>query len=264
MKRMNGIVCFCLLLSLVLTGCGDGSGPVPSGPQSDVAENNPNYLEKEQENTESGWISLPVESDRQVEINKMFETIDHQKAYRELIKSSIDWNESKFQEYFYRRFHPLRSYIPMLDMIDKDYPIECLRDMGNGRKYAVYSSEDGGLFYLFFREEIDLSHSAYVSKPKGKKDFNSIQVGDTFDQVAVIDPDVKKWSESYSMGTSDPDATYSVHLLKDGFLQYTYKDGKVTDIYYSPDFVYKQTFGTSEGEMVIEYDYSILSQDYPS
>lgn len=271
-KRMSFIICFCLLLLLMLSGCKDephmsatsaeasvsqGVEENDSKESSVISSEGTDRSEEEQDENimKSRTVSLSLETpSRQEQVNELLGTIDHQKTYKKLITRSVDGEESSFQGFFYRRFNPLFSYIPQLDGIDEKYPIECLRDMGNGKKYVVYSSKDGGLFYLFFRNEIHLSHSAYVSDVKSKKDFDSIQLGDTFEQVAAIDPDAQKWVE----------CPYSVHLLEDGILQYTYQDGVVTKIDYSPDFVYKETFDTGTEEIVVEYDYSILAQDYPS
>ena len=169
-----------------------------------------------------------------------------------MITQKIDWeNERDFRSFATRISRPIYGYIPTIDMIDSEYPIECLRDMGNGRRYAVYFLKGGGRFFFFFYNG-SYYHSAYVSKAKYKKDFGDIVIGDSFEKVVAVDRDARVWEYEWSSG----EYGYSAHLLKDGVLFYQYQDGIITDIDYSADF----SFDSGEWE----YDYSILPQDYPS
>lgn len=53
-------------------------------------------------------------------------------------------------------YSPLQSFAVFLNQIHDKYPIECLRRMDDSRLYAVYKTEEGGYFYLFFDSYNDL------------------------------------------------------------------------------------------------------------
>ncbi len=237
---------FLILFSLVLAGCGERED-VPgsfSETSSKGSSSEPSFS-----TSESLETSSLTQSEKQQQI---LASADNDTPCHKLITQKIDWvSEKDFRNFAYRLYMPRTSYSPRIDWINSAYPIECLRDMGDGRRYAVYHMKDGGRCFFFFNDS-EFFNFAYISKTKQKKDFKGIQVGDSFEKVVAADPDARIWQEC--------PFDYSAHLLKDGILVYEYREGIITDIKVSADFIYRKDYNSGR----VEYDYSILSQDYPS
>lgn len=204
---------------------------------------------------------LPTISQAQEDRERILSMENNSQSYQSLIHNTVDFVDL-VEHNFYRMYLPSYSYNPSIESMDYYFPIECIRDMGDDRKYVIYRSEEGCLFYLFFRDEMAFySHGVCISHARIKADFDTIQMGSTFSEVKAIDSDAKYWESESGLKAS----WSSYHLLKDGILVITYDDNQtVTGIDYSPDFVYKKAFGTNEEKMTVEYDYSILPQDYPA
>lgn len=267
-------VCFFLLFALVFTGCsGTNDTLVSSGESTSGAsliESNTSLANEEESSADSSMsfssVSSVTESEGSVTENietssltqsekqqQILQSADNDTECHKLITREIDWeNEREFRNFAYRLYIPMTSYSPQIDWIDSLYPIECLRDMGDGRSYAVYSMKGGGRCFFFFLEGGDFGNFTYISKTKQKKDFDDIGVGDSFEKVVATDPDARIWE--------DCSFDYSAHLLKDGILVYEYEDGVIEQVHYSKDFIYRVDYNSE----TVEYDYSILAQDYPS
>lgn len=236
-----------LICIAVLAGCSNADGKPSENQKESIVSSKITSSEKD--------ISAeytPTPSEREATVSHILSLENNDASYDKLIKKKIDGDQF-IRKFFYRMYHPAYGYIEQLDQIDHEYPVECIRDMGDGKKYVIYKSDDGGLFYVYFRYDTDKSHCVYLSKLKQKKDFDNIKVGSSFEQVVRVDPDTSKWIDE------DIPAYMSAHLLRDGILVFTYEEDKVTNIYYSPDYLYKRTVGDVE----IEYDYSVLEQDLP-
>ena len=192
-------------------------------------------IESADDNTETPWSHMPID-----------ERIDHSKSYTELIQNTTDFEEMINSEVFQTEFmeDDLNYTTGTLSTLDYYFPIECVRDMGNDRKYVVYRSSTDHLLYLFFDNDV-YTHSVYVSTLKQKSDFDGIAVGSTFDEVVAVDEDTNYWK--------DREASY--HLLQDGILVFTYDEsGKVSGVEYSPEFIYTKTFLYEIRNQDYEYD----------
>lgn len=94
----------------------------------------------------------------------------------------------------------------LLTEVDMQFPIECMRQQNDICYYSVYRVTQGGYFYVFWSNIIDMSNTdllsfsdrptvyftAYLSKLKEKEDFQALIEGvSTAEDVAEIDPAVE-------------------------------------------------------------------------
>jgi len=186
--------------------------------------------------------------------------------------------------------------------IDEQYPIECMRDMGNGNYYAVYNIKEGGRWFLFFPNDAGklYSYSVYVETPLDKTKFMKLRKGDNLPKVLEIDTPLswlwnerKADSEFNSIGVLEDDSVMcTYHLFKDSIWLITYKIDPALLSIKSPeelpnDYLNKITitniekfsdqklivnlpvFSERNGEKIPAsvngtYDFTILPQDYPN
>ena len=138
--------------------------------------------------------------------------------------------------------------------------------------YTVFESEMGGYLYMFLghrtdTDEIQLKSTIYVSHRMSIEEFASLNVGDSIDRVAEIDPVayfVKRNSEISTVSHN----TY--HLCTDGLLEIEYNKGDditIKEIKLYEDFIRPNIELMADPEeqqsMARRYDFTILPQDYP-
>ena len=163
----------------------------------------------------------------------------------------------------HRELNPAFSFQIAVRRADEMFQIELLRQTSKEYMYAVYKTEEGGLFYAFFiGEDVAqggmLQNYIYAVKSLERKDFSSLQIGDDISLVERIDPAVtpqKKWLDTQTFN----DTPQIKHLLRDGLLLIDYKRSEdsyvVTDMKYYEDFKF-------EKDLVV-FDCSVLESDYP-
>lgn len=117
------------------------------------------------------------------------------------------------------------------------YPTDALRVRADQSSYAVYETDKGSRFYLFFDTDKGATTVGYpivINKLLSYTDFNDINVGDTIDDVAVVD-DVTElykrtffdvWQLDYKGAKSLSELGHpcvTLHYLKDGILKIEYE-----------------------------------------
>ncbi|MCL2514036.1 MAG: hypothetical protein FWF08_09050, partial [Oscillospiraceae bacterium] len=181
--------------------------------------------------------------------------------------------------------HPIVS-------VDERYPIECLRDMGEGSYYAVYNIKEGGRLFMFFPADAHgcFSYSLYLRAPLDKSRFEKLKPGDTIASVIDIDPSFaiafEKKIDSFCNVASgkNSNALGTYHFFDDSlwFIEYedlnddvaTIKEYKTkkTKILGIKQFNDKKIMidweFSYEGEIYADgasgiYDFNILPIDYP-
>lgn len=117
------------------------------------------------------------------------------------------------------------------------YPTAALRVRSDQSSYAVYDTDQGNRFFLFFNDgEISttIGFPIVINKLLSYSDFEDIAVGDTIDAVAAIDNVAelyKKtffevWQLDYAGAKSLSEIGHpcvTVHYLKDGILKIEYE-----------------------------------------
>ena len=116
-------------------------------------------------------------------------------------------------------------------------------------------------------DEIQLKSTIYVSHRMSIEEFASLNVGDSIDRVAEIDPVayfVKRNSEISTVSHN----TY--HLCTDGLLEIEYNKGDditIKEIKLYEDFIRPNIELMADSEeqesLARRYDFTILPQDYP-
>ena len=153
---------------------------------------------------------------------------------------------------------------PNLVDVNNDFPIECIRKMNDNHAYAVYQTDEGYLFYLFFFSvggEWDLACSALSEKDLGSADFSAINQGTDEKTVEQIDPATKKYFDlaiQYNMTNFT-----SKHLLRDGMLILNFSKNSSGNYCVSSKQHFSDFKQESGFDIVLPYyDYSILPQDH--
>jgi|GEM_PF-2603309 len=175
--------------------------------------------------------------------------------------------------YLHFVFQPTAAHRETLANFNTIFPIEVLRDMGEGRLYTMHQAHCGGILYAFFASTQQgitqaawLQHTAFVVKSLAMHDFAGIELGSSVQAVQAIDPVVTHFKQNAIMWEEQGFAVngfISRHLLSDGLLVFTFhRDGEiffVADMQFHPDF--SVVTPSAMGEIV--FDYSILPQDFP-
>ena len=96
--------------------------------------------------------------------------------------------------------------------LNEKFPVECLRETET-MKYAVYCSDRDIVFVYFDLNGSQLGRSSRYSMQHTSEEFQSLQVGDTLDDVMEVDPD----GSYLFLHTGVQSARGSTHCTKDGF-----------------------------------------------
>ncbi|MCL2512382.1 MAG: hypothetical protein FWF08_00655 [Oscillospiraceae bacterium] len=208
------------------------------------------------------------------------DTFNNAAPYKELITKKYK-EDDLVAEYINVSFSSsLISNFITSEMINDSYPLECLRKLDNGNAYAVYQTEEGGNFYMFFTpfaEPFENSYSykcsVYSKDVKEYKDFKDIKKKDSISKVENIDPTVssikrinKNLAKKY--GEEDYDEYINVKLLlKDGVLLIVFvkkgNDYIIYEMHHFEDFKWDITEIIGFVEDVYPIDCTIFPQDYP-
>ena len=165
------------------------------------------------------------------------------------------------------------------------FPVSFLRQNEHGIFYTVNKVIDGGYAYIFFDRPkgADLKYLTddktdlyaigciYAEETLSSDVFQSIQIGDTIDDVMAIDNAAsitKQWSNWYQSVQGSHQKDYiSKHLLTDGIMMFRYTyDGSdlvVRDMQLFSDFNYISPLYDGTEFEGCEKNFSILPQDYP-
>ena len=184
------------------------------------------------------------------------------------------------------------------------YPVDNVRWVDTpdgGHYYAVWMTEKGARYYLFFdREGTAYGHPIYaIGKTHSYQEFSMLKEGDRIEKVIKIDPSTKAYYESFQNPWTDKSVEEqnktlrsiynetgswpltSMHLLTDGLLEiryeYTSRGYAIARMEYSPDFKgIEPTYDLSKGWEISEeeremyreyaqfYNFTILQKDYLS
>ena len=241
-KRMGiGIILMLFTVSL-LFGCREGE-------TSSMGHNNNSFSEESSVNgTEES--NLPVEVDKQTD-------------YKQLITRRYSLEELGAKSWLVQFG---TSYVLTMESVNENFPIECLRQMEDGRYYAVYMLEDGGLFYVFFYHDgfmYTYSHSIYwvptvnpvgYSRLKGYLDLDTVK---KYDEAIALLPE-KNLLNCLAPG---PNEMQTLHYTKDGLISIDYVD--------EGDGIHLTASGPQlHSDYILEYkghllDFSVLEQDLP-
>ena len=137
-----------------------------------------------------------------------------------------------------------------------------LRVRTDGSAYAVYDTDTGYRFYLFFDKSLPIltGYPIIINKSKmlSLSDFADIQVGDSIEKVELIDDVASLYKKELALADFHNSIYYencakngypvsSTHYLKDGILQFEYtmpeKKGElvISEIHFYEDFLIPTT-----------------------
>lgn len=159
----------------------------------------------------------------------------------------------------------------LFEQIVTRFPDPLIRDSGE-YLYAVYDTTDGVRLFAFFSKEkhkgmfVD-GYPVAMIKTLSYADFAGVEIGDSWQEVAAIDPVVNLYIPRFDEQT-DAVLTQnenmgmrltSIHLLSDGVLRIEYTRTVddtyvIGDMLHSPDFVLEGADGATY--------YKILDADY--
>lgn len=187
-------------------------------------------------------------------------------------------------EYLFWLMQTWKSAARTINTIYDTYGIECMRtagytEHGNWRMYSIHKLASGAVFYLFYEDGF-LRNTVLMTKSLTKEDFSGIEIGDTVEDVAEIEPAAAYWKKiDIKDRERYPDAYREIEgididgftvplLLKDGLLMIICElrdnDYYIEDIVFHDDF--KSVYPDFKYALTTEddvYNYAILPEDYP-
>ena len=256
---MKKMVCLVILLlaAALLTACTEG-GEAPVNP------GDPSFAGRDADAFPSDWPdSVPPadnEGDYDSKITRIYTIPELKTGY---------WNVQLFTSFF-----------QTLDSINEQFPIECLRRMDDGRYYAMYKMEGGGLFYIFFTADQVYTHnvcwvpgmaSSVYSSIKGEMDYFDAKEYDEVLALFTSDPTLPKAEGNALSVIATIDALQTLHYTKDGLVSILYQtedwvhyqtDGPVLHKDYALDYALTYVYDGVEYD-AYTLDYSVLEKDLP-
>lgn len=254
MKIIITYVCISIIFILSLTSCSLKNQDTNHDKDTSMLPNSSKGTKDKMEELEQKIIHEKGKKEEQILIKESVQ------PYWELIKKSYPEQSFFSNGILFRRYSPTSSFQQYLYIIEEDFPIECLRKIGNENAYVIYKTNEGGLIYCFYKQMYGtwtLNHSTYLKNSLSYNDFSNIKEGYSIDDVAAIDLAFKSMNTFLNRQSSS--VYESIHLLKDGLLVFEYEKNDDKIIVKSQE--YHSDFKYSINEIVC--DYSILPQDYP-
>lgn len=157
---------------------------------------------------------------------------------------------------FYENKSEAQSFVWTYEMLNDIFPVECLRSC-DGNVYAVYEIEQGGYFYAFFNDRMEVANTAYMTKKLSYSDFGNITQGTDASRVETLEPAAEYILD---MGLAGP---YITVILTDGVIRVYFEKGEngytVSGVKYYDDFMLIY----DSNNLYCELNYKILDGDYP-
>jgi len=201
--------------------------------------------------------------------------------YEQLTQTRYDANEILYP---WTTFNIHGTYHTFMADVNERFPIECLRDMGNGHYYAVYETTEGGRLFYFFdgARNFEFTHSVYIFKPVAENVYMQLKPGDSTKKVLEMDSafaSAMKKGQATNTVMMD-DIQYSFALLENALIVVRYsvtgdtgdvmQDVTVSEIQVFPDkklIVGKEVKNLQAAERPQQirevFDFNILPQDFP-
>ena len=184
----------------------------------------------------------------------------------------------------YRQLDPAWYNFFDLKAFDTGSPVQFIREL-DGKYYSdwlesevqpgytVFEPEMGGYLYMFLRhhierDEIRVKNVIYVTHRMSLEEFTPLNVGDSIDKVAQIDPVAYYTKRNLELSTVSRN-TY--HLCTDGLLEIQYdmdsEDITIKEMTIYEDFILPNLTCSDDPDIQNStekrYDFTILPQDYP-
>ena len=124
-------------------------------------------------------------------------------------------------------FGGAENFRTMLDWLDEQYPMECIRTLENSSlTYCVYRLREGGYFYIFFYgDSLKFTHCAFVAKESlVKSDFIGIRPGNTLLDVERVDSGAELYNLLHWNICGQAPYLQTFHLVKEGFIRISYRN----------------------------------------
>ena len=152
------------------------------------------------------------------------------------------------------------------------FPTNALRVRADGSSYAIYDTDTGYRFYLFFESEVPVTAGfpVVIKEMLQYSDFEDIDIGDSIADVEAIDDVTSLYMKTIlEVWETSPEGAASIaeyghpcttiHYLKDGILKIEYtmpSEGVliVSNIIFDKDFNIKSADGTIVSHKIDDID----------
>ena len=150
--------------------------------------------------------------------------------------------------------------------VNKNFPVECVRQVRKSNYYSVYKVAEGGYYYVFWNLYLPsaitesstyVTNTAYVHSLNKESDFNFLKDGLSTAQ------DVSNIASSFELSFTMSSGIYSFSLLNDGnVMEILYE---YTDRIHSRDDLVQKNKKISSKEIAASASYlaTIMNQDLP-
>ncbi len=273
MKLVNAIVCACLLLSAA--GC--AKAPTGAAPSSSclteqgapAGTSTGTSAAQTTRSTEGTVGTVSYNSAYLAQLNRDNGKILDKagRSGKRTLLSETTPEGPLCQTYLMERFNLYVSHqLPSLIQFDEAFPVQCIRRTSDERAYTIHRTDGGAWFYAFFftsGPEWLLSHTLLAEKSLDSRDFRKVTAGTTLEAVCRIDPVAQRYETTAA--AYEMDRFCSLHLLRDGVLRLQYEKQEegafvVTEKEHFADF----KIPTGYEQVLLDYDCSVLEQDYPA
>lgn len=156
------------------------------------------------------------------------------------------------------------GYNLSLEILNNQFPIECLRQMNDGRYYVIYKTQENGLLYIFFKEFYGTMYYTHCFYWPASIDVTKYQSGDSIslEQARSVDEILARINSSQSINaiiTGDT-SFYTLHPTETGFIRILYATLNNDSTYNVSVEVTSNFIFQYENQI---FDCSILSMDFP-
>lgn len=176
--------------------------------------------------------------------------------YLSSVTHTVEEQKITEQYLLLKQFPAVSTIVSTFSRVDEEYGVEYYREMQEDHSYAVFQTDTGGAFIIYFGDSKAYSHAVYLKELLAYSDFAALKIGDNIERVADVDGVAGIYRELFAAQKSDK---ITVHLLLDGVLVIGYDDNLAIR---SMDFFedYKAQLPLAVG--TCEFDYSIDREDF--
>ncbi len=255
--------------NIVVSSLSNTKNPISSDTPTESSSNAPLKTENTQINNtnyptthvaHTQFPRLPQES-----VTKLFNDYNNQNHYSQYISTKHNELNIVGDYIFVENLDDMsKGFFVPYDAVNSEYPVECARKINNNI-YVLYETSEGGLFYVFFNQNMNIKYTSYATKRLSYNDFMVLKLGDSITKAEAIEPAIKTIKGFFISPEPPIEDFYYVtnHILTDGALRIIYiKDYKNNDyiihkIIYSPNFIIDTDENHSD-----QLNFKVLDSDY--
>ena len=210
----------------------------------------------------TGTLAHPIEA-----VTKDFDEYNNKEHFNNYITTEYSESEIVRDYIFVENLDDMsKGHVVSYDYINSKYPIECVRK-NNENIYVLYKTKEGGLFYVFFNQNLNIKYTAYATRKLSYNDFIGLKSGDSITEAEKIEPAISFIKANFITPNPPKDNFYYItnHILTDGALRIIYKKNPQNDDYLIHQILYSKDFIIDTDDFHSDcLNFKVLESDYIS